>query len=456
MRIHFFSRAEKPGRFAFHSYYVLQNLRTVRTVSLIYLIFTLVIRIIFSAYDLPGHHIGHIDEFNSANWLSLSVTPIFYIASQLLLRKFSRTQRMLLLAQLFALAFATYIVLSTMRASFLSMYNPRNSLLMYLLGLIMVAVFFTFEYYETIFIAVVASTFFTILLPHYQHAINELILNHLASLILLVSFFSISRYVFSYRADNFFKLRAIEEKNLEIETASIIKTEILGVVAHDLRNPLAIIKTAASLMETEEGMNEELYNYIQMINVSCDKATAIINDLIETAQNEYHEELELTDTNIDEFLSSIVNEWTKNKKDNVGIHYSSASHIIHTHIQREKMQRVMDNLISNALKFSEEDNYIEVKLSDSADAVIITVEDFGIGIPADCLPHIFDRFTKGRRNGLRGEISVGLGLSIVRQIVIKHHGDIEVTSSENNGTMFTITLPKTAVEKAAPLSSLRQ
>lgn len=445
MKIHFFSRAEKSGRFAFHSYYVLQNLRTVRTVSLIYLIFAVIIRFIFSAYDLPGHHIGHIDDYNSANWLVLFITPVFYIASRILLSKFSRTPRMLLMAQALALVFALYIIISTMRATFFSMYNPRNSLVMYLMGLIMVSVFFTFEYYETIFIIVVAELFFTLLLPYYQHAINELILNNLASLILLVCFFSISRYLFSYRADNFFKLRAIEEKNLEIETASIIKTEILGVVAHDLRNPLAIIKSAATLMEMEDGVNEEVYSYIQMINTSCEKATAIINDLIETAQNEYLEELELTDTNINEFLSTIVNEWTKNKKDSVSIQYTDAPYIIHTSIQREKMQRVMDNLISNALKFSEEDNYIEIKLADAADAVIITVEDFGIGIPADYLPHIFERFSKGRRNGLRGEESVGLGLSIVRQIVKKHRGNIDVKSSEQNGTIFTITLPKTTV-----------
>jgi signal transduction histidine kinase len=451
MKILFFSRAENPGRFAFHSYYVLQNLKTVRTVSLIFLIFIVAMRIIFSVYDLPGHHIGHIDDFNRANWLALATTPLFYIASSIILKKFSRTPRVLLVAQSLALLFALCIVLSTMRASFISMYNPRNSLVMYMLGLIIISVFFTFEYYETLFIAIITEATFAILLPHYQHGINELTLNNLASLILLVSFYCISRYVFSYRADNFFKLRAIEEKNLEIETASIVKDEILGVVAHDLRNPLSIIKSAASLMEMEEGMSEDMYNYIQMINLSYEKANAIIKDLIETVQNEYHQELELADTNINKFLSGIVTEWTKSKKANVDIRYCDASHSIHANIQSEKMQRVMDNLISNALKFSKENSCIEIKLSDSADSVFISVKDFGIGIPADYLPHIFERFPKGRRNGLRGEESIGLGLSIVRQIVKKHNGDIEVESRENRGTIFTITLPKVTVAKAVVL-----
>jgi signal transduction histidine kinase len=182
-----------------------------------------------------------------------------------------------------------------------------------------------------------------------------------------------------------------------------------------------------------------------MINASCDKANAIIHDLIETAQNDYQNEFELTDTNINEFLATIVEEWTKNKKEPVGIRYFDAPHVIRTGIHREKMQRVMDNLISNALKFSGEGDHIELKLSDSVDAVFITVEDYGIGIPEEHLPNIFERFSKARRNGLRGEASIGLGLSIVRQIVKKHHGDIEVKSLEHKGTIFTITLPKTTV-----------
>ncbi len=444
MRIHFFSRADKPGRFAFHTHYVLQNLKTVRVISAIYFIFTLLIRLIFSIYNLPGRNIGHIDDFNTANWLALFASPVFYIASRLLLKAITRKPALLRFAQLLAYVFAMYIILSAMRATFFTMYNPRNSLVMYLLGLILVSVFFTLEYYETLIITVLTGISFALLLPFYQHTINELILNNLASLILLICFFSISRYLFSYRADNFYKLRAIEDKNLEIETASLLKNEMLGVVAHDLRNPLSVIRSATSLVEMEE-VNEEVFNYIRMINASCEKAGMIINDLIETAQNDYHHEFELTNTHINQFLALIIDEWAKNKKEQVSIRYCDAAHAIYTCIQPEKMQRVMDNLISNALKFSGEGDYIQIKLSDSPDEVFITVEDFGIGIPQEHLPQIFERFSKARRNGLRGEESIGLGLNIVHQIVKKHHGYIGVESMEQKGTIFTITLPKRTV-----------
>jgi len=444
MKIYFFSKADRPGRFAFYSYYVLQNLKTVKAISLIYFIFCILIRLLFDLYISSHHNISHIDDYNAVNWVGLFVTPVFYITSRVLLARFSNNKKFLRSVRALSGLFAVFIVITAMRATFFSMHNPRNTLVMYLVGLITVSTFFAFEYYETIAITLIAETFFALLLPFYQHTAGELVLNNLASLILLVTFFSISRYTYSYRADNFFKLRDIEEKSLEIENASIIKNEILGVVAHDLRNPLSIIKSAAALMETEEYDNADIDSYLQMIHTSCDRANAIINDLIETAQNEFNDEFELIDTNINTFLSSIVDEWIKNKKEPVDIIYHDSSNIIMAGIQPFKMHRAMDNLISNALKFSGENNHIEISLSASASDVFIRVKDFGIGIPHEHLPHIFDRFSKARRNGLRGETPVGLGLSIVHQIVKKHRGKIEVQSLENGGTTFTITLPKIA------------
>ena len=103
----------------------------------------------------------------------------------------------------------------------------------------------------------------------------------------------------------------------------------------------------------------------------------------------------------------------------------------------------MDNLISNAIKFSGDSN-VEISLQALNSQVIINVKDFGMGIPNDLLPFVFDRFSKASRKGIRGEESVGLGLSIVRQIIKKQGGEIEVDSVEKHGTTFTIKLPSAA------------
>jgi len=441
MRILFFSRAGSSGRAAFRSYYILQNLKTTKTTSLIYFIFCIIIRIVFSVYNLPNKTIPHIGDYNYSNWESLIITPFFYLAANQAIKRFKPGKKSLRIAQLLVFLFALFIITCGMRATFYSMYNPRNTLVMYMLGLIIVSAFYAFEYYETIFIALTASIIFTTVLPFYQDTINELILNNLASLILLTSFFCISRYVFSYRADNFFKLKAIEQKNVEIEIASTAKNEILGVVAHDLRNPLAVIKSVTMLMEMDDDMSDENRNNFEMIKTSCDKAASIIHDLLETAQNDILNEFELERTELGQFIADNVKEWNKNKRGQVNIIYHPAGHLVYGYINKEKMQRVIDNLISNAIKFSGISDHIDISLQNSNNHILIGVKDFGIGIPDDLLPYIFDRFSRARRAGIRGEASVGLGLNIVHQIISKHNGEIEVCSGPTSGTTFTIKLP---------------
>jgi len=101
----------------------------------------------------------------------------------------------------------------------------------------------------------------------------------------------------------------------------------------------------------------------------------------------------------------------------------------------------MDNLISNAIKFSKADDKIEISLDKEDNYALIHVRDHGLGIPKDLLPHLFERFTKAGRTGVRGEQSTGLGLSIVKQIIERHKGKIKVESIENQGSTFTISLP---------------
>jgi two-component system sensor histidine kinase VicK len=440
MKIHFFSEPNLAHKRDFRVTYVLQNLRTTKSVSLIYFLICLAVRIILEIFKSSKVSISHMDEYDMANWISLAVTPVFYIGSVQIIKFYEEDKKYLSLVQLFVLLFALFLVLNTMRATFYSMHNPRNTLVMYMLGLIITGVFFTFEFYETLALTFITGACFMITVPFYQHEFNEIFANDLASFILLSVFFTMSRFSFSYRVDNYLKIKAIEEKNKEIEIASLIKNEILGVVAHDLRNPLSAIQVVASLMEADKNINDDNRENLQIIRLSCEKAANIINDLLETAHNETSGEFELEEAELNQVLLKIVDEWLKNKKEKVDILYYGTSGPVKALVNKEKIQRVMDNLISNAVKFSGPDEHIEVSLKNLDDEVIIEVKDFGMGIPENLLPYIFDRFSKASRRGVRGEESIGLGLSIVRQIVQKHRGEIEVNSTEKMGTTFTIKL----------------
>lgn len=438
MRVHFFSRINLANRLAFREYSTIQNLKTVKVIALIYFLLSVALRIIVTIYDLPIESIKHYDEFNSGNIVSSFASPIFCLGAILLIMKFEEGKPYHITSQVFNVLFGLFVMLTSMRTTFFTMHNPRNTLVMYLMGVVMAGVFFTFEFFETLIIALVTGVCFAILLPYYQSAPSELMMNNLASFILLTLFYCISRFAFSYRADNYLKLKAIEEKNLEIETASQLKNEILGIVAHDLRNPLTAIRALAGMMEDDKTLNADNIENLQMIKTSCDKATSIINDLIESANNDNDSVFDVEEAELNQYLLKIVDEWVKNKTGHSNILYYGTDEPVYAFINKEKMQRVMDNLISNAIKFSGISEHIEIRMSNVDGQVLIDIKDFGMGIPANLLPFIFDRFSRASRRGLRGEESVGLGLSIVKQIVEKHGGDISVKSTEKKGTTFTI------------------
>jgi two-component system sensor histidine kinase VicK len=440
MRIHFFTRINSPNRPSFYQYSTYQNLQTVKIISLVYFIVSLSLRLVVALTNLQIDNVAHINAFNQANWISIFTSPLFYAGSFLLLKYYEQSHTIKKLARVLTLLFALFLMLSFMRATFFTMYNPRNTLVLYLMGIIMVAIFYTFEYFETIFLAFITGVCFSLLLPFYQTGVNELVMNNLASLVLLIVFFCISRYTFSYRADDYLKLKAIEQKNREIEHAIRAKNEILGIVAHDLRNPLSAIRTLATLMKMEPKMDDEDHDNLRMIQTSCDKATSIINDLLDTAHDEQHHDFEMERVELNQFLLKIVDEWVKSKQGQANILYYGTQQPAFAYINVEKMERVMDNLISNAIKFSGPNNHIEILLRVTTDEALIEIKDFGMGIPQNLLPYIFERFSRASRRGVRGEESVGLGLFIVRQIITKHGGDIKVSSVEKQGTTFIINI----------------
>jgi len=111
-------------------------------------------------------------------------------------------------------------------------------------------------------------------------------------------------------------------------------------------------------------------------------------------------------------------------------------------ISREKIWRVISNLISNAIKFSPRGSSIKVKITDFDNEVEISVKDSGIGIPDEIKYKVFNMFTEAKRTGTAGEKSFGLGLSICRQIIENHQGKIWFTSEDKGGTTFFVRLPR--------------
>jgi two-component system sensor histidine kinase VicK len=437
LETHFFTKLSPKYSAAYRNYYTYQNLQGVRTASFIFLTLSIIIRILYHVFPESLTKAQNFPEFNFINWIFIAVTPFFYIVSHLLVVNMRKTKRATAGMALFVFVFALYIICCGMYSSFISTSDPSNALTLYLIALSIVSVMFVFEYHETIVLLVGIELLFTMMLFHAQVGPTEMTHNQMISAILLAGFYLTSRYFFSYKASYYGQIVEISQKNKEIEKANNFKNQVLGTVAHDLRNPIAAVESLAMMMELED-IDEDTQENLTMMRDSCVKARTIIDDLLDAARNDNMNAFDTTRTELNKCLQDIVNTWRIQQSNVVFISDEKAVYAL---INHEKFPRVIDNLISNAIKFSKETDNVEVHLTRQKNDIIIAVKDQGLGIPKALIPKLFERFSGAGRTGLRGEQSTGIGLSIAKEIIESHGGTITVESQEGKGSTFTITLP---------------
>ncbi|HEY4326706.1 MAG TPA: HAMP domain-containing sensor histidine kinase [Mucilaginibacter sp.] len=436
---YFFRNIPDKYKTTWRNYYAGQNLMSMRIISIVFLLLNVSIRVLCHVFPASLTHVENFPEFDIANWIFIALSLVFYIISYLFIKRYKKNQKSTAIMSLFVFAFSIYIILCGMYSSFVPSSSLRGALTIYLIALTIISVLCVFEYYETILLIIVAELSFTILLIQNHTDATEMVYNQLVSIILLIGFYLISRYFFWYKANYYLQVIEIKEKNKEIENGSEFKSQLLGIVAHDLRNPIAAVESIAMMMEMED-IDAETKDNLYLMKASCVKARSIIDDLLEAARNENVIEFVTHKTEINKLLTDIIDLWKKQHGAN-NIELISSISPAYALIDHEKFHRVLDNLIGNAIKFSHEKNKIEIFLTTKNTQVVIEIKDYGIGISKDKLPLIFDPFTKAGRPGLKGEQSTGLGLSIVKQIVEKHKGIIEAESEVGKGSLFRVALP---------------
>jgi signal transduction histidine kinase len=435
-----YKRVPRKLRASYRNYYTLKNLGAVKTGSIIFLILNAVLRILYWVFPGSLTRAQNYPEFNISNWIYICVTTVFLGISYLLIYLYKKQHKADFVMGTFVFAFTFFIIFCGMYSSFIATSDPRNALTLYLTALSIISVVFVLEALETILLIIITELVFTYLLVYTAAEPTEMIYAQLISVTLLFCFYFISRYFYNYKSSHFLQLVDISEKNIAIEKANAFKNEILGMVAHDLRNPIGAIETIAMMMEMDD-VDKDTHENLEMIKASCMRARGIITDLLDAANNENINIIDTRRTEMNHFLKRVISDWKMQKNARNGIVFIGTKDQVFSEINAEKFQRVMDNLITNALKFSKDNGKIDIYLNAKDGQSIVEVRDYGLGIPSEMLPHIFERFSKARRPGVRGEQSTGLGLSISKQIIENHKGTIEVASEERKGSTFTIRLP---------------
>lgn len=236
------------------------------------------------------------------------------------------------------------------------------------------------------------------------------------------------------------KNAALEKALGKLELSSQEKDRILRTVAHDLRNPIGGIASLSGTVVEEEGCTPEQKTYLSLIKDTAYNSLELINEILE-ATNASQDALQKQWVEINSLITNSVELLRfKAAEKNQQIILNVLDIPEEILINREKIWRVVSNLISNAIKFSPVGGQIEVTVSKIGYDVEIAVNDHGIGIPEAMKAKVFNMFTEAKRPGTLGEKSFGLGLSICRHIVEMHGGQIWFESKQQHGTTFHIKL----------------
>lgn len=221
------------------------------------------------------------------------------------------------------------------------------------------------------------------------------------------------------------------------------KDSVLSILAYDLRNPLSIVKNM-SIALGKELDNPHLSGPLQTITKVVQQSIDLINDLL---AREFLEstEVELVKKRIDiaaklkDYMEEYQNsKWVSERS----FKFNSSHQHIFLELDEVKFIQIINNLMSNSLKFTKSDGEISVDIKLQPHTVLFTFTDDGIGIPQKYQDDIFKKFTDSRRNGLNGEPAAGLGLYMVKTIIEWHKGKIWFESEECKGTKFFIEIDR--------------
>src|SRR5215216_2708299 len=224
-----------------------------------------------------------------------------------------------------------------------------------------------------------------------------------------------------------------------LEALFTSQQRLLADVSHELRTPLTVIKGNVDLMRRMKSLDAES---LTSIDQEAGRLTRLVGGLLLLAQAESGKlTLVMKKVELDLLLTEVFQEMSILAGSKVHVHLNEIDQV-YVNGDRDRLKQVFINLIANAIQYTPQNGDVFVSLEQIKDQARVIVRDTGPGIPAEDLPHIFERFYRAEKSRTRGKSTgFGLGLSIVNWIVEKHGGRIEVVSQEGKGTTFAVWLP---------------
>ena len=266
-----------------------------------------------------------------------------------------------------------------------------------------------------------------------------------ASILYLVALITLGICLFRYysnKKEYKIKLRELELQQEQEKHLNEVKLRFFTNISHDLRTPLSLIIGPVEDLESK-AKDKAAKSMLEMIHRNADLLLSLVNQILDFRRLEFgNEKLIMSYGDLVPMIGDLCETFKlKAKKDGIELKFLPEIKSVETQFDKDKITKIMMNLLVNAFKFSKVGGVIAVGIDASDDDVIITVSDTGIGIPDEDKPLVFERFYQSKSGHLQA-IGSGIGLHIVREYVHLHGGEITIRDNQGGiGTVFTITLP---------------
>ncbi len=224
-----------------------------------------------------------------------------------------------------------------------------------------------------------------------------------------------------------------------------LKSDFISNASHELRTPVTSLKVLIeSLIDGAQEDPELRRTFLEDIYREANRLHQLVNDLLDLARMESGKaQLSIEKHDVCRVIKEAVNTVAPQaKKKEIAIELKIPKNPTEGKADKDRLRQVLVNLLANAVKFTERGGKISIDLSQEKTFMRFVIADTGIGIPAKDLPHIFDRFFRVTRGRSRLQGGSGLGLTIVKQTIDAHQGEIGIESTEGEGTTITFTIPQ--------------
>jgi two-component system phosphate regulon sensor histidine kinase PhoR len=229
-----------------------------------------------------------------------------------------------------------------------------------------------------------------------------------------------------------------------LKQADEIRRDFVANVSHELRTPLSIFHgNLETLLEPGDLDEDETRHIYEVMKRHSDRLNLLVNDLLSLARLESKEaNLQLAEIKLRDFLEDVTGDWAKRLAGkNLRLELEVPDNFPTLRVDQRRLEEVVHNLLDNAVKYSHQNGRIQIQVGAPDQEVVLAVRDEGIGIAANDLPRIFERFYRADRARSRELGGTGLGLSIVKHIAQLHGGRVEAESVLGEGTTIRVILP---------------